>query len=323
MRTDTLSRTAALFRAAVLCGVLSACGGGGGETPAPVAPPAPAPAPAPFAYLLHSSKVEVCRIDSSDALVACEDVGEVVPGFLKMRAMAVSGSNAYLANDDLNDASPIIHCRIEATGALTGCAKSGETGSLAEPRGLRVHGSTLYIGKLGNPIVRKCEIKDDGSLDGCGDAQFPGAMATSAADLQIVGTKAYILHGGENLVSRCDVLPDGTLSNCANAGATGLDRPQGSAISGNYMYVANEGSEGGAGPGITRCVFDSNGLLGDCVDAGANVSSPNHIAIRGSVVYITNSGPTDSLTRCTAGGNGLLTGCTSVSGNGLHSVVLK
>ena len=253
-------------------------------------------------------------------LVDCVDAG--VSGFQRMRAMAVAGSNAYLA-DNVLGASAIVHCSIEPTGALSGCARSEATGFVAEPNGLTVHGSTLYIGNLDDPIVRKCAIKADGSLDTCADARFPDTLAIAAEDLLIVGTTAYVLHYNEASVSKCDVQPDGTLSVCADARATGLDHPQGFAISGSYMYVANQGDGEQRAANVSRCIIDSNGLLDDCEDAGVNVSSPNHIAVRGSFIYITSSSAADSLTRCMAGGDGRLTGCTSVSGNGLHSIVLK
>lgn len=293
------------------------------DPPVPAPSPAPAPAPASFAYLLQSTKVEVCRIDSGDTLVDCIDAGFVAPGFLKLRGMAISGSNAYLANDNLNDDSPITHCRIEATGTLTGCADSDATGVLAEPHGLTVHGSTLYIANVSGPIVRKCDIQTDGSLGTCSDANFPDALANTARDLRIVGTTAYVLHYGESKISKCEIVADGTLSGCVDAGATGLDSPKGFAISGSHMYVANEGPGEGAPGSVTRCTLADDGMLGNCADAGANVSSPNQIAIQGSAVYITNSSTDDSLTHCTAGSDGLLTGCTSVSGNGLYSIVVR
>lgn len=249
-----------------------------------------------------------------------------MPGFLNMRAMAVSGSNAYLANVDLNDPSPIIHCRIEPTGTLTGCADSEATGFLEEPHGLTVHGSTLYIANARNPIVRKCEIKADGSLDACTNAGFPDTLAIAARDLRMVGTTAYILHYNENLVSRCEVQTNGSLLGCANAGAADLNHPKGFAINGRYMYVANSGDEDQAG-NVVRCIVDDSGLLSDCIDAGVpGLFSPTQVAIRGSMVYITGADHTASLIRCTASAsNGLLAACTSISSEprSLHSIVLK
>lgn len=316
MNTTSLFRLAALFRAALLCGVLSACGGGG-DAPGPVdppappppaaAPPAPAPAPAPsFAFLLQANKVEVCEIDSSDLLRNCVETGGLV-GYQALYAMAVAGSHAYIAN--LPDASPsaIIHCNITATGMFSSCAETGPS-NLVFPYGLTIHGSTLYIGDYSSPPTHKCEITPDGSLDNCMDAGFPDT-AIDVEDLRIAGSTAYLLHYDNQSISRCDVLDDGTFSGCADAGATGLSGPEGFAIKGDHMYIANS-----AGDSVTRCIIADDGSLSDCVDSGApGLATPSQVAVRGSNVYISNFGGTGVVTRCTAAIDGLLTNCESIT----------
>lgn len=324
MSTTSLSRSAALFGAVLLCGALGACGGGGGDAPAaPVEPPAPPvvvlppPPPASFAYLLQADKVEVCRIDGGDLLVDCLDAG--VSGYEGMYAMGVAGSHAYFANlPGGGDPPRIIHCSIGATGALSGCAETGPT-DLQSPYGLTVHGSTLYIGDFGTPVVWKCEIKLDGSLDPCVDAGFPDTLTNGAEDLRIVGTTAYLLHFDENIISRCQVLPDGSFSGCAATEAAGFSAPEGFAIHGNYVYVANSGSSN-----VSRCVIDTNGSLGDCVNAGdPGLISPTQVVIRGSTAYISDSDASVGLTRCGVASDGFLTDCTSTPGRALNSIAIR
>lgn len=328
LKSHPLFRSAALFRVAVLCAVLSACGGGGGEpegaaapppAPAPAPSPGPAPAPSPqSAYLLHSGKVEVCRIDGDGLLVDCADAG--VAGFTALTGMAAAESHVYMANINGQDTSEIIRCSIGATGAFPDCNVAVPTYS-ANSYGLAVNGSTLYFGTDVAPLVRKCPIQADGSLGACTDAGFPGELATSVEDIRLVGTTAYILHYEADKVSKCTVRDDGSLASCEDARATGLQSPEGFAIHGSHMYIANSGDDN-----VVHCSIGADGLLGNCMDAGASgVSSPTQVAVRGSTVYITGADEFAGLTRCTAGTDGLLGNCTNISGTpkALYSIVLK
>ena len=327
MSTTSLSRSAALFRAVLLCSALSACGGGGGDTPAPIdppapppvaAPPTPAPAPAlaPFAYLVQADKVEVCEIDSGNLLTNCIDAG-VPSEYQEMAAIAVAGSSAYISN--LSAVGTIIHCSIGASGRFSGCAETGPSG-LGSPYGLAVHGSTLYIGDSGSPRIQKCGIQPNGLLDACTDARFPDALSSAIEDLRIVGTTAYVLSYNENRVTRCDVLADGSFSNCADANVPGLASPEGVSISGNYLYVANNSAGN-----VVRCLIDeTNGSLTDCIDAGASgLGNPTQVAIRGSSVYISDSAAAGGVTRCTVASDGLLTDCVSTPGSTLYSIAIR
>jgi hypothetical protein len=316
LSTTSLFNSSA-FRAALLCGLLSACGGGG-DAPAgpadpgpPVVVPDPVPKPAPSAYLVRPEKVEMCRSDSNDLLVGCEDAG--VSGFNGMTGMAIAGSHAFISTTD-----SIIRCSIGANGPLSDCAVVGPAGF---PRGLTVHASNLYIADLEVPVIRKCEIESDGSLGACTDAEFPDTLQDQAEDIRISNSTAYVLHRNSWQVSKCDVLADGSLSACVDANATGLEVPTGLAISGAHLYVSN-----GQGGNVTRCVIDvDGGLLTDCVDAGVpGLHSPSQVAIRGSTVYISDFDPAGTVTRCTATTDGLLTGCTASSGPlEAISIVLK
>lgn len=329
MRTTSLSRSAALFRAVLLCGALSACGGGNGDAPAHVdqppppaaAPPAPA-APAAFAYLVQSDKVEVCEIDSGDLLSNCVEAGDL-SGYPNLWAMAVAGSNAYIASI-VGSGFPatIIHCSIGTAGTFTECSETGPT-DLAAPYGLTIRGSELYISDYGSPTVYRCEIKPDGTLELCADARSAGNLPNGAQDLQIVSALAYAyaLHYDEGTISRCDIDPvDGSLSGCADASAGGLSNPAGLTISGNHMYVANSTSNS-----VTRCIINGDSLS-DCVDAEATgLDQPSKVAIRGSSAYISNSEGAAGLTRCIVASNGLLTDCASILSEpkALNDIVIR
>lgn len=314
----------ALFRAALLCGALSACGGGA-EAPTPVNPPAPppvvappAPAPAPvLAYLLRSDKVEVCQVDSDDFLSNCVDDGGL-SGFQNLYAIAVAGSHAYVLSSPDAAPSSVIHCSIGATGALSGCEKTGPT-NLGAAYGLSIHGSTLYIGDSDSPMVRNCAIEPEGSLGTCSDSRFPDGLAFDVEDLRIVGTTAYVLHHGQSKLSRCEVLADGTLDGCIETAVPGgLIFPEAFAINGNYMYFANSGADK-----VIRCVIAGDGSLADCVNANApGLLSPSQVAIRGSTVYISDF-EVEGLTRCSAGSDGLLIGCTLMPGSAVYSIAIR
>lgn len=319
MSTTSLLRSAALFRAALLCGLLAACGGGGGdaptgpgpiEPPAPPpagAPPAPAPALASFAYLLQSDKIEVCQIDSGDLLTNCVTTGGFSV-YQDLSAMAVEGAHAYIANISALNPATILHCDMDATtGALSGCSETGPS-NLLEPYGLTIHGSTLYIGDSGSPRLHKCEINPDGSLQACVAAGVPDGLASGVRGLQFVDTTAYLLHYDEGKVSRCEVLDDGSMSGCIDAGATGLADPVGFTINGDHMYFANRAHDN-----VIRCIIADDGLLGGCEDAGApGLNSPTQVATRGSSVYISNRDAGIGVTRCSAASNGLLTDCAPI-----------
>jgi hypothetical protein len=268
------------------------------------------------AYLLHTNKVEVCQFASDGLLINCVDTQ--ASGFTEAYGMTIAGSHLYLETFTAGDADHrVTHCSIGADGTTSGCSDTGQTGSF--PVGLTVRGSTLYIGDAQSPLVRMCRVEADGSLDGCANAQFPGALASDVDDIQIVDTTAYALHFDKNAVSKCTVQDDGSFASCEDAGATGLDGPLGFTISGSNMYIANRWSNS-----TTRCIIASGGALSDCRDAGApGLIVPTHVAVRGSSVYITDEG-TAGITRCTAGSDGLLTGCTSISEpKTLHKIVLR
>ena len=311
MSTTSLFRSAG-FRAALLCGFLTACGGGGDAPaiPEPADPPAPPvvvpdPTLPSSAYLLHTDKVEFCQVASNGMLVDCVDAQ--ASGFSESYGMTIAGSHLYLETFTSGDAdSKITHCSVGADGGVSGCSDAGQTGYF--PVGLAVRGSTLYIGDGQSPLVRMCQIQASGSLVDCADALFPAALASKVNDIQIVDTRAYVLHNEDNAVSKCTVMSDGSFASCEDAGASGLDGPMGFTINGNHMHIANRWSNS-----ITRCVIALDGSLTDCRDAGASgLIEPTHLAFRGSNVYIT-ADQTTGIIRCAAGSDGLLTGCTSIS----------
>ncbi len=317
MSTTSLFRSAALFRAVVLCGALSACGGGGSSSSAtaPAGPPGTPPPPA-LAYLLQTDKVEVCKIDSSEVLVNCVDAG--VSGFANMYSMTVAGSHAYIADVGSGGLATIIHCSIGENGTFSDCAPTGPT-DLESPNGLglAVRGSLLYVGVGdgispgggGPALTYRCEIKANGSLDACVDAGFP-ADSRSVNDIRFVDGTAYFAHFYGTYLSKCTVEADGSFSLCDNAGAEGLTGPiQGLVISGKHVYIADAGAVK-----VLRCVIADDGTVSGCEDAGATgLISPTQVVVRGSTVYITDDESAASLTRCTANSTGLLTGCTSIS----------
>jgi hypothetical protein len=234
-----------------------------------------------------------------------------------MAAIAVAGSNAYISN--LSAVGTIIHCSIGAAGTLSGCVETGPS-DLQSPYGLAVHGSTLYIGDSGSPRIQKCEIQPNGLLGACTDAQFPDALSSAVEDLRIVGTTAYVLSYNENRVSRCDVIADGSFSNCADADVPALVSPEGIAINGNHLYVANNSAGN-----VVRCLIDgANGSLTDCVDSGAlGLGDPTQVVIRGSSAYISDFDGAVGLTRCTIASDGLLTDCESTPGSTLYSIAIR
>ena len=150
LSTTSLLRSAAQFRAVLLCGVLTACGGADGDAPAapgPAEPPAP-PVVVPdpklpsSAYLLHTNKVEVCQFASDGLLINCVDTQ--ASGFTEAYGMTIAGSHLYLETFTAGDADHrVTHCSIGADGTTSGCSDTGQTGSF--PVGLTVRGSTLYL----------------------------------------------------------------------------------------------------------------------------------------------------------------------------------
>jgi len=268
--------------------------------------------PQNVAYVLHQDKVEVCELGTGGELVNCTDAG--LSGHQRLYSFAISGSHAYMADwIDAQQRAMIIHCRIGADGAFSACA---ETGPAIAVFGMHIRGTTLYMGDYDSTAVHKCDIANDGSLGSCSEAGVLEAGAPSSGPVRIVGTTAYVLqYFGK--VSKCAVEEDGSLSGCAGAGGADLDIANSFAISGSHMYILD-----GVTAAVIRCVIEADGSLNNCVIAGTPGIAPTQVAVRDSVIYITDADEAIGLMRCTADANGLFTGCESAPGRSLWDIAI-
>ena len=327
MSNTSLFRTAALFRAALLC-VLSACGGGGGDTGA-TAPAAPAPVPPPaapaFAYIHEVDVIRVCRVEDADLSNCVEADTNAGMNLTPTLGMAVNGDHAYLAINDDPFSSALVRCSIGADSTLFGCAPTALDPVDGRLSWVTFRESMLYVGGSDSPRVRKCAVNADGSLEPCVGAGVPDSAADAVGDLQFAGTSAYLLlrnaEPDEDFVVRCEIGADGSLSDCADADVPGLAGPSNFTVHGNHLYVANTDANR-----VIHCVIADGGSLSGCADSGARaLEKPTDLAIRGSAAFIANNGITGGVTRCTVTSYGLLSDCAPIpeTGTNLYGIVFR
>jgi hypothetical protein len=117
----------------------------------------------------------------------------------------------------------------------------------------------------------------------------------------------YVANGNSNTLSTCAIHVDDSLAAC-NAAGSGLNAPDGIALSGNYAYITNT-----FGNSVSQCTLDAGGALANCAATGGVFASPTNIAAAptGAFAYIDQS---TGLTVCaTAPSDGSLSACTAAS----------
>jgi hypothetical protein len=203
---------------------------------------------------------------------------------------------------------------------LSGCAETGPT-DVVWAFGLAIRGSTLYIGGSGSPAVRKCDIKEDGSLDACAPAGQIDTLTDRAQAIQFAGKTAYVLDNEAGKMYTCPALEEGSFSSCADAGSVSANNAWGFAITGTHAYVADSGTNT-----LIQCKLAMDGSITACGDAGVPVLRvPTQVVSRASSVYISNGGVEGGVTRCTVMSEGLLTGCSQISAapKALNGIALR
>lgn len=178
-----------------------------------------------FAYIVSSTGVSRCIIESDGTLTSCNITGEITAN-LNGIAINPAGTFAYLTA-----ASSVNYCDInQTTGALFNCQATGPA-PITNPGEIAINpaGTFAYIADFSNDTVLNCAINIDGSLNGvCGVAPVgfsePVGVAINAA-----GSIIYVTNSDLLTVRYCDIDPVlGTLSGCADE--TGFNLPFGIAI---------------------------------------------------------------------------------------------
>lgn len=176
----------------------------------------------------------------------------------------------------------------------------------------------FYANEQQTKVLRCAASFDDGSLSGC------GIVATGFQvpyGLTFTSSHVYIADRGDTVNSVagdlfvCPVNADGTFGNCIPAATTGtFTAPNASAVSGNFLYVAD--SNGGV---IKYCAIDPvSGALSNCAttaqSAAVALDVPDGIAIVNGYAYIVDYRPNaanGNLTICSIDSiTGALVACT-------------
>jgi len=168
----------------------------------------------------------------------------------------------------------------------------------------------LYITDHVSSVV-SCTVSGvDGSLPSCSNAAT-GFSAPSG--IAFSGNWAYVTPGAVATdVDVCAVAADGTLSGCTSAHT--FTTPSALAVSGGYLYVADEN---GPGYAYSCAINGANGALSACTaNAIGTVNTMDGIAVTATTAYIVdiNGG---NLSTCTVSSiDGSLSACTQTTLDG-------
>jgi hypothetical protein len=133
-------------------GTLSSCAPSPGSVTTGVA------ASSSYAYIgTGPNTVDVCAIGVSGSLSGCTNTGS---GFVGLDGISLSGSNAYIANENGGTVSV---CSIGANGGLSGCASSPVGG---QPTDVVIKGSQAYVNDAAGNIYL-CSVGVGGALTNC------------------------------------------------------------------------------------------------------------------------------------------------------------
>jgi hypothetical protein len=138
------------------------------------------------------------------------------------------------------------------------------------------------------------------------DAGSPDTGTVSIAYVSTVPPYLYVANAS-GTISSCVINTDGSLLPCVVAGS-GFAVPQGIAIAGGELYVANSGSNA-----LSECALGIGGILGDCAVTGSAPSGPAFVAVNpaGTTAYINQS---TGLSACAiAPGGGAVGPCIAAS----------
>jgi len=199
--------------------------------------------------------VLACSINDDNELVDCAD--PLSDPIADPTGIAISGSTVFI--NSFIGSGTVTGCQI-AENSVNPQSCTVTTG-FNFPNGIAIIGSTAFVANEQGGTVSACAI-DGTSLVDCTTA---ADIFTRPAGIAFSGATAYVTDVAvdNNAVYVCTV--DGTsLVGCVDSGATELNYPDGIAISGQTVYLANY-----AGNTVTTCTIGEGGALVDCANSGA------------------------------------------------------
>ena len=236
-------------------------------------------------------------------------------GFDNPRGVAVdlSSGNIYVADTANNRIRRIPSDRGLTTIAGDGTAgyadSSGDATQFDGPCGIAVDSSgILYVADTQNHCIRK--ITSGGvvsTLAGSGTAGFVdstgfAAQFSSPKGIAVVGTDLYVADTGNNRIRKITIA-GGVVTRFAGSGTSGTDdgtgtaaqfsSPQGIAVVGNNLYVADTGNNRIrkiTSRGVVTTFAGSSQGYKDATGTSATFDGPQGIAVVGTNLYVADSG---------------------------------